>query len=384
MIPRNLPVLPCITNTPNPKQSTGNPTHSLSLPSPLFQPTPPNATHLRGRLPTHLSTTILNTTVSGAIRYTCVYIHRRAASFSSSYNIPKQPHFILELFILFIFSLTLLCLRLASSVLLPDFPHRWQQLVAFSEQAEAQFGHYPSHLWQAVVAYEDRRFFRHFGIDPVGIGRAVFSFSARGGGSTITQQLVKNTFLKNERTFSRKVVEMLLALALERTISKLRILSSYLYMIYWGHGIYGVEMASKFYFGKHPAILSLGECAILAGMIPAPELRSPLRNSSRGKTFQARVLKRMVEVGFLDIKTALLVVKQSLHIRVDDIGHGSGLLLPSSSLGKGKGDKHPNCIEIWDWERESMIWEAVEDMERWVLNIQKRTKGIKQKNSSFQ
>lgn len=189
MIPRNLPILPCITITPNPKQSTRNPTHSLSLPSPLFQPTPPNATHLRGRLPAHLSTTILNTTASGTVRYTCVYIHRRAASFSSSYNIPKQPHFILELIILFIFSLTLLCLRLASSVLLPDFPHRWHQLVAFSEQAEAQFGHYPSHLWQAVVAYEDRRFFHHFGIDPVGIGRAVFSFSARGGGSTITQQV---------------------------------------------------------------------------------------------------------------------------------------------------------------------------------------------------
>ncbi|XP_058224879.1 uncharacterized protein LOC131334029 isoform X1 [Rhododendron vialii] len=371
MILRNLPILPCITNTPNPKQSTRNPTHSLSLSSPLFQPTPPNATNQRGRLPTHLSTSVY-----GVVRYTCVHIHCRASSFSSSYNIPKQPHFILELFILFIFSLTLLCLRLASSVLLPNFPHRWHQLVAFSEQAEAQFGHYPSHLWQAVVAYEDRRFFRHFGIDPVGIGRAVFSFSARGGGSTITQQLVKNTFLKNERTFSRKVVEMLLALALERTISKLRILSSYLYKIYWGHGIYGVEMASKFYFGKHPAILSLGECAILAGMIPAPELRSPLRNSIRGKTFQARVLKRMVEVGFLDIKTALLVVKQSLHIRVDDIGRGSGLLLPSSSLGKGKGDKHSNCIEIWDWERASMIWEAVEDMERWVLNIQKGTKEL--------
>ncbi|XP_058224880.1 uncharacterized protein LOC131334029 isoform X2 [Rhododendron vialii] len=329
MILRNLPILPCITNTPNPKQSTRNPTHSLSLSSPLFQPTPPNATNQRGRLPTHLSTSVY-----GVVRYTCVHIHCRASSFSSSYNIPKQPHFILELFILFIFSLTLLCLRLASSVLLPNFPHRWHQLVAFSEQAEAQFGHYPSHLWQAVVAYEDRRFFRHFGIDPVGIGRAVFSFSARGGGSTITQQ------------------------------------------IYWGHGIYGVEMASKFYFGKHPAILSLGECAILAGMIPAPELRSPLRNSIRGKTFQARVLKRMVEVGFLDIKTALLVVKQSLHIRVDDIGRGSGLLLPSSSLGKGKGDKHSNCIEIWDWERASMIWEAVEDMERWVLNIQKGTKEL--------
>ncbi|CAL5350322.1 unnamed protein product [Camellia sinensis] len=104
--------------------------------------------------------------------------------------------------------------------------------------------------------------------------------------------------------------------------------------IYWGHGIYGVEMASKFYFGKHPTLLCLGECAMLVGIIPAPELRSPLRDTSRGKTFQARVLKRMVEVGFLDMETALLVVKQNLHLRVDRPHHGSGLLLPSSSSGK--------------------------------------------------
>ncbi|GMP83708.1 hypothetical protein CsSME_00037522 [Camellia sinensis var. sinensis] len=105
-------------------------------------------------------------------------------------------------------------------------------------------------------------------------------------------------------------------------------------LIYWGHGIYGVEMASKFYFGKHPTLLCLGECAMLVGIIPAPELRSPLRDTSRGKTFQARVLKRMVEVGFLDMETALLVVKQNLNLRVDRPHHGSGLLLPSSSSGK--------------------------------------------------
>ncbi|CAL5419346.1 unnamed protein product [Camellia sinensis] len=115
-------------------------------------------------------------------------------------------------------------------VLLPDFPRRWHKLIAFSEDAESKFisHYYPSHLWQALVAYEDRRFFQHFGIDPVGIARAVFSFSARGGGSTITQQLVKNTFMKNERTFLRKIVEIVLALALERTLSKLKILGSYL------------------------------------------------------------------------------------------------------------------------------------------------------------
>ncbi|KAA8546376.1 hypothetical protein F0562_002885 [Nyssa sinensis] len=142
-----------------------------------------------------------------------------------------------------------------------------------------------------------------------------------------SQQLVKNTFLKKERTFSRKIVEMVLALALERTIPKLRILSSYLSKIYWGHGIYGIELASNFYFGKHPTLLSLGECVMLAGIIPAPDLRSPLRDPSRGKKYQVRVLKRMVEVGFLDFETALLVVKQSLHLRADGVDYVDGLLL---------------------------------------------------------
>ncbi|KAM4101021.1 hypothetical protein ACJW30_05G112200 [Castanea mollissima] len=176
----------------------------------------------------------------------------------------------------------------------------------------------------------------HHGVDPVGIARAVLSFSARGGGSTITQQLVKNTFLKTERTLSRKVVEMVLALALERIMSKRRILSCYLNKIYWGHGIYGIKSASIFYFGKHPSLLSLGESAMLAGIIPAPELRSPLRDPSRGKSFQARVLRRMVEVGFLDIETALLVVKQGLRLPVFVSGYADGLL-HLSPLPKDEG-----------------------------------------------
>lgn len=94
-----------------------------------------------------------------------------------------------ELLLLLVFSLTLLCFRLFSNALLPDFPLRWRSLIAFSRQAEAQTKAYPNHLWEAIVAYEDRRFFRHFGLDPVGIGRAVLSFSALGGGSTITQQV---------------------------------------------------------------------------------------------------------------------------------------------------------------------------------------------------
>ncbi|KAL3839990.1 hypothetical protein ACJIZ3_024581 [Penstemon smallii] len=130
--------------------------------------------------------------------------------------------------ILFTFSFSLLLLRLTSGILLPKFSQRWRNLIAFSSQAEAELIDGPEYLFKAVVAYEDRRFFSHFGVDPIGLARAVLSLSARGGGSTITQQLVKNTFLKNERTLMRKFVELVLAVALERRISKLRILSSYL------------------------------------------------------------------------------------------------------------------------------------------------------------
>lgn len=98
-------------------------------------------------------------------------------------------HFVSEILILLTFSSLLLCLRLFSNVFLPDFPSRWSNLVAFSAEAEVRASSYPWHLWQAIVAYEDQRFFRHCGIDPVGIARAVLSFSALGGGSTITQQV---------------------------------------------------------------------------------------------------------------------------------------------------------------------------------------------------
>ncbi|XP_034677208.1 penicillin-binding protein 1A-like isoform X1 [Vitis riparia] len=295
---------------------------------------------------------------------------------SSQDPIEKKTHVITEIFVLFVFSLTLLCIRLLSNALLPDFPQRWRSLVAFSEEAEARVSAYPSHLWKAIVAYEDRRFFSHFGVDPVGIARAALSLSALGGGSTITQQLVKNTCLKNERTFSRKIVEMVLALALERTISKWRILSLYMSKIYWGHGIYGVESASIFYFGKHPSLLCLGESALLAGIIPAPELRSPFRDCSRGKTFQARVLKRMVEFGFLDVETALLAVKQSLQPRINCPEYSDGILLQLSLPNKGlywakgkQGHVQLPIMEIWDWEKESKVWEVMEEMENWACRL---------------
>lgn len=172
----------------------------------------------------------------------------------------------------------------------------------------------PAFMWQAVVACEDRRFFEHHGIDPRGVSRAALSLTSNGGGSTITQQLAKNLFLRSERKWTRKLMEIFLALLLENRMSKWDILHTYLSKIYWGHGIYGIEAAADFYFGKHPSLLTLGECAMLAGIIPAPELLSPLRDPSRGKKAQARALRRMVEAGFLDTYYAEATVNEPLEL----------------------------------------------------------------------
>ncbi|OMO62593.1 hypothetical protein CCACVL1_22730 [Corchorus capsularis] len=196
-----------------------------------------------------------------------------------------------------------------------------------------------------------------------------------------THNLVKNTFLKNERTFSRKILEMILALALERTLSKHAILSSYVCKIYWGHGINGIESASTLYFGKHPSLLSLAEAAMLAGLIPAPELRSPLRDERSGKIFQARVLKRMVEVGAVDMEMALLTVRQPLYLHSSRPEYTDALtcLLSFSDLGLRENNKLSQVGKesrfkgTWDWERESKIWEVCEEMERWAMKFRCRT-----------
>ncbi|GAQ89555.1 penicillin-binding protein [Klebsormidium nitens] len=172
----------------------------------------------------------------------------------------------------------------------------------------------PTAMWQAIVAHEDRRFFDHEGVDIRGLSRAIISLGQSGGGSTITQQLVKNVFLTNERTWSRKLVEILLSLVIEKQMSKLDILHLYINKIYWGHGVYGIKAAAALYFGKHPSMLTVGECAMLAGIVPAPELYSPLRDPSRGKKSQARVLKAMVDAGYLDLHTCQQEARAPIHL----------------------------------------------------------------------
>lgn len=155
----------------------------------------------------------------------------------------------------------------------------------------------PKHLIDAVVATEDSRFWKHKGIDYIGIGRAlikdIFHMSLKEGGSTITQQLAKIMFLTPEKTISRKIKEAYLAIKIEKELSKEKILELYLNNVYFGHGAYGVEMASRIYFGKSVSYVTLPEAALLAGLIKAPNAYSPYNDLVRAKQRQEVVLERM-------------------------------------------------------------------------------------------
>lgn len=166
----------------------------------------------------------------------------------------------------------------------------------------------PPHLIEAILAVEDTRFYNHRGIDPKSILRALWVDLKEGaivqGGSTLTQQLVKNFFLTQERTLTRKVNEAFMALILEARYSKEEILEAYLNEIYLGQsgamGIYGVGEASRFYFGKAPQALTLGESALLAGMIKSPNTLSPYRDPERARARRTVVLERMLTLGQID------------------------------------------------------------------------------------
>ena len=154
----------------------------------------------------------------------------------------------------------------------------------------------PPYLPKAFIAIEDRRFYSHYGVDPIGIARAaVANILHRGvsqGGSTLTQQLAKNLFLTQERTFTRKLQEVELALWLERKHSKTEILELYLNRVYFGSGAYGVEAAAQRYFGKSAKNVTLAEAAMLAGLVKSPSRLAPNRNPEGAEKRAQIVLAR--------------------------------------------------------------------------------------------
>jgi len=161
----------------------------------------------------------------------------------------------------------------------------------------------PAEMRAAIISTEDRRFRNHLGVDPIGIARSVQVRFASGhwrqGGSTITQQLARNIFLTNNRTFVRKIKEAILALALERKFSKDQILELYLNRVYFGGGAYGIDAASRKFFGHGADHLSLGEAAIIAGLVKAPSNYAPTADVEAARSRSDVVLQTMARNGFI-------------------------------------------------------------------------------------
>jgi penicillin-binding protein 1A len=183
----------------------------------------------------------------------------------------------------------------------------------------------PPYLPKAFIAIEDRRFYSHYGIDPLGILRAVtrnLSSGAMQGGSTLTQQLAKNLFLTQERTASRKIQEAILALWLEHRYSKNQILELYLNRVYFGSGAYGVEAAARKYFGHGARDATLPEAAALAGLMKAPTRLAPNRNPAGASARAAKVIAAMTQEGFITDSMAKLALSHPARAMRDQ-GAGS-------------------------------------------------------------
>jgi penicillin-binding protein 1A len=177
----------------------------------------------------------------------------------------------------------------------------------------------PPEMRAAMISTEDRRFRSHIGVDPIGIVRSIAvrvkSGHWRQGGSTITQQLARNIFLTNNRTFGRKLKEAVLALAIERKFTKDQILELYLNRVYFGGGAYGIDAAARKFFGHGADHLSLGEAAVIAGLVKAPSNYSPTADIEAARSRSSVVLQTMVQNGFIDSATASQVDPASVRIQ---------------------------------------------------------------------
>ncbi|MDA8171339.1 MAG: PBP1A family penicillin-binding protein [Nitrospiraceae bacterium] len=175
--------------------------------------------------------------------------------------------------------------------------------ISACKSIQVPFRQIPRNLINAVVSVEDSRFYKHSGIDYIAIIRAaltdLYYHRVKEGGSTITQQLAKITFLSPERTLKRKLREAALAIKIEKHLTKNEILELYLNRVYFGHGAFGVEKAAKLYFGKSISQLTLPECALIAGLIKGPSEFSPFINPAKAKERQTFVLERMRHEGYI-------------------------------------------------------------------------------------
>ena len=188
-----------------------------------------------------------------------------------------------------------------------------------SEAPRVKIEDLPEYLPQAVLATEDRRFYSHVGVDPKGFARAMVQNVRAGryvqGGSTLTQQLAKNVFLSPEKTIKRKTQEMMLSVWLEHEFTKPELLEMYLSRVYFGAGSWGAEAATRRYFGKSANDITLGEAAMIAGVLKAPSRYNPVANSTASSERTAGVLSSMLNAGYIDRAQQLEALTQPINIR---------------------------------------------------------------------
>ena len=191
---------------------------------------------------------------------------------------------------------------------------------ALEKRVVITFENIPVHFQEALVASEDQRFWKHYGFDPVGITRAVWDSSWAGeivsGASTITQQLAGMLFLdRSEVTLTRKIREAILAFKIDRAYTKFEILTFYCNMLHFGHGLYGVEAAADYFFGKNARDLSIEESALLVGIAPSPNNFSPFINPETALKRRDQVLRRMRSEGFLTAEEAARASNVPIQLR---------------------------------------------------------------------
>jgi penicillin-binding protein 1A len=201
----------------------------------------------------------------------------------------------------------------ADGVLIGEFGEERRSVVHIDDVPEV--------MKQAILAAEDDRFFEHSGVDLMGIARAAFANVAAGGkaqgASTITMQLARNFFLSNERSYTRKIYEILLAFKIEKTLTKEQILEIYLNQIFLGQRAYGFASAAQVYYGKPLSKITAAEAAMLAGLPKAPSAYNPVVNPKRAKIRQQYVLGRMRSLGYLSESAYQAALKEELRLQPD-------------------------------------------------------------------
>lgn len=211
---------------------------------------------------------------------------------------------------------------------------------------EALLRDLPDYVPQALIAIEDRRFYSHFGVDPMGLVRAIYTNYRNGrlvqGGSTLTQQLAKNLFLSPDRTVKRKLQEVVLAVWLESKFTKDEILQLYLNRVYYGSGATGIEKAAQTYYKKAATDLTLMEAATLAGVLKAPTNYNPIKHPEAAAERARLVVQSMVEVGFISETEARDAIGNPATVKATDY-------VPSTQyIADWIGEQLPDLVKSYD------------------------------------